>query len=269
MRMLTFAILLGLLAAGCIQPPPPSVNNSTSIPPGYEVKDYCQKDEDCVRLNSCCDCGLGGYVNRYNQQPECPLGEPRCMCPIALSKGLCLNNECVAAPENTTSIDVTFKSEQGRCGGEAAPERVDGDGWVFLNGSMQGAYPCFAISADFEKSDDGYVLDLTTKAIPGVDNCIACVGAVPWAANITGYSGSISVRYDGREVFPAKSGFCGWSTNGTCSGDGDCVSGGCSGQVCQGASEEPVITTCEYRECYDAQAYGISCGCVSGSCGWQ
>ena len=64
-------------------------------------------------------------------------------------------------------------------------------------------------------------------------------------------------------------GFCGRSTNGQCSADADCTAGGCSGQVCQSKSEEPVITTCEYTECYNAQIYGKTCGCVNKKCQWK
>jgi len=63
--------------------------------------------------------------------------------------------------------------------------------------------------------------------------------------------------------------FCGTSTNGQCSADVDCMTGGCSGQVCQSKSEEPVITTCEYTECYNAQTYGKTCGCVNSKCQWK
>ena len=63
--------------------------------------------------------------------------------------------------------------------------------------------------------------------------------------------------------------FCGWSTNGSCSSDSGCTTGGCSGQVCQSINEEPVVTTCEYRECYDDEAYGLECGCVNGQCQWS
>ncbi len=177
-----FALILALVIAGCLQAPPAppgnnttvtppgnnttaSGNNTTAVPPGYEVKDFCKADTDCVRLNKCCDCGLGEYVNTYNQQnPECT--GPQCMCPIALSKGVCRDNRCVA------------------------------------------------------------------------------------------------------EAVPASAGFCGWSTNGSCSGNGDCTTGGCSAQVCQSVSEEPVITNCMYSECYDAASYGVSCGCVGGKCQW-
>ncbi|MFH0884621.1 MAG: eight-cysteine-cluster domain-containing protein [Candidatus Micrarchaeota archaeon] len=190
MKTLACLVILVLVVAGCIQPPPPAANNSTnitppannttSVPPGFEVKDYCQKDSDCIRLNKCCDCGLGEYVNTYNQEnPECT--GPQCKCAIALSHGECQTNRCVAV-----------------AGEGNATEPGDGNG-----------------------------------------------GGTP------------------------PSGFCGRSTNSTCSKDSDCISGGCSNQVCQSATEPPVITTCEYTECYDAQKYGVSCGCVQGKCSWR
>jgi eight-cysteine-cluster-containing protein len=63
--------------------------------------------------------------------------------------------------------------------------------------------------------------------------------------------------------------FCGTSTNGQCSTDADCMTGGCSGQVCQSRSEEQVITTCEYTECYNASAYNLTCKCVDKKCQWK
>ncbi|MDP2934581.1 MAG: eight-cysteine-cluster domain-containing protein [bacterium] len=64
-------------------------------------------------------------------------------------------------------------------------------------------------------------------------------------------------------------GFCGQSTNGPCSKNEDCMSGGCSGQVCQSKNEEPIITTCEYAECYNAAAYNLTCGCKNNQCQWK
>ena len=92
-RALFVLVLVGLLAAGCIQMPPVP----PTYPPGYEAKDYCQKDSDCVRQGSCCDCGLGVYVNTYHLNTSACNG-PRCMCAIALSKGECQLNRCVAVP---------------------------------------------------------------------------------------------------------------------------------------------------------------------------
>ncbi|MFH1199860.1 MAG: hypothetical protein V1708_02225 [Candidatus Micrarchaeota archaeon] len=64
-------------------------------------KDYCVQDSDCVREPSCCDCGLGKYVNRkYAQEVSCT--SPRCMCATQESKGVCESNQCKAVPVDAT-----------------------------------------------------------------------------------------------------------------------------------------------------------------------
>ena len=63
--------------------------------------------------------------------------------------------------------------------------------------------------------------------------------------------------------------FCGSSTLASCSFDSDCKIGGCSSQVCQGVNEEGIITTCEYRDCYDSGEFGLSCGCDNLRCEWS
>jgi len=62
--------------------------------------------------------------------------------------------------------------------------------------------------------------------------------------------------------------FCGTSTNAPCTTDSDCQTGGCSGQVCQSKNEEPIMTTCEYRECYSKEKYSVSCRCTQNKCQW-
>ncbi len=64
-------------------------------------------------------------------------------------------------------------------------------------------------------------------------------------------------------------GFCGGSTEAVCAFDSDCMTGGCSGQICQGVAEEPIISTCEFRACYEASSFGLGCGCVEGKCAWN
>jgi eight-cysteine-cluster-containing protein len=287
MRYAISLILLGLLIAGCVQPPQgignnttngtvtPPANNTTAVPPGYEVADYCQKDSDCVRKNSCCDCGLGEFVNKYNQQPECPPNEPRCACAIRLSHGECNASKCVAVAGVATEpppqeAGLSFNYSQGECGSEVAPERTDTENGITFIGAVGGGSVCRIAVAELIQADGHYALNISTRAIPGVAACIKCMGAIPFVANISGYNGQVDVYYDGRKVFPTdSSGFCGTSTNGACSQDSDCITGGCSSQVCQAASEPAAITDCMYRECYNAQAYGVSCGCSSGKCRWQ
>jgi len=62
--------------------------------------------------------------------------------------------------------------------------------------------------------------------------------------------------------------FCGWSTYGKCNSDEDCLRDGCSKQICRSRFEEPIITTCEWKECYEASKYGVACKCVEGRCQW-
>jgi eight-cysteine-cluster-containing protein len=63
--------------------------------------------------------------------------------------------------------------------------------------------------------------------------------------------------------------FCGFSTDGQCSADAECITGGCSGQVCLSVHDELMATTCEYRECYNNELYGLTCGCVNNKCQWS
>ncbi len=63
-------------------------------------------------------------------------------------------------------------------------------------------------------------------------------------------------------------GFCGYSTNATCSAHSECKSGGgCSGEVCEGINES-TITACVIFDCYNPQTYNVTCGCVAGMCQW-
>jgi eight-cysteine-cluster-containing protein len=300
MRILIL-LAIGLLIAGCTSNTTPPANNSTitppsdnttvtppgnntttppgnttpppdNIPPGYEVKDYCEKDADCVRLNSCCDCGPGQYVNTYNQQAECQPGEPVCKCAIQLSHGECQDNRCVAVADAMEHPDVkegvTLWSGHGECLAPQNPVRQNMDWGIMLNGSVPAPNPCYAASVLVSKVDGVYRLNITTKSVQ-TGYCPSCSGAVPWKINITGYYDRVEVYYGSKKVFPDTAGFCGTSTLGACTTDSDCVTGGCSAQVCQAASEEPVITTCEWRDCYDSQSTGVGCGCVAGKCQWH
>jgi eight-cysteine-cluster-containing protein len=69
-------------------------------------------------------------------------------------------------------------------------------------------------------------------------------------------------------TLPTKD-FCGWSTEGACIYNSDCVAGGCSDQVCQSKDEGSVITTCEWKDCFKAEKYGLGCYCIRGKCQWS
>jgi eight-cysteine-cluster-containing protein len=92
-----------------------------------------------------------------------------------------------------------------------------------------------------------------------------CVGQQGTAAN----PGNNATANNTNATVPPSTGFCGTSTRAACSSDADCVRGGCSSQVCYGKSEPPSATTCEWTECYDAQKYNMTCGCVGGKCAWS
>ena len=59
--------------------------------------------------------------------------------------------------------------------------------------------------------------------------------------------------------------FCGWSDYGFCNENSDCRTSGCSSQVCGAQSHN---TTCEWLECYNDLAYGVTCACINGQCQW-
>lgn len=63
--------------------------------------------------------------------------------------------------------------------------------------------------------------------------------------------------------------FCGTSTGGPCQTDDNCMTGGCSGQVCQSIHEDPVVTDCLWKECHDDLKYHMQCVCVEGKCRWK
>jgi len=64
-------------------------------------------------------------------------------------------------------------------------------------------------------------------------------------------------------------GFCGSASFAACAGDSDCATAGCSGQLCVGVDDADLASTCEFRECYNKTAAGVSCGCVQKQCRWS
>ncbi len=71
------------------------------------------------------------------------------------------------------------------------------------------------------------------------------------------------------EVIKNPTGFCGSSTYGICSSDSDCVTGGCSSEVCQSKNEAGAVSPCIYKDCENAKAYDLHCGCIQNRCQWQ
>lgn len=64
-------------------------------------------------------------------------------------------------------------------------------------------------------------------------------------------------------------GFCGWSTDGPCESDKDCIHGGCNSQICQSKSEGILVSSCEWKDCYRPTTYGVVCRCIEGKCKWS
>lgn len=73
---------------------------------------------------------------------------------------------------------------------------------------------------------------------------------------------------ESKENSISKGNFCGTSTFGNCVTDADCVTGGCSGEICQSKDEEPIIITCEYKDCYNTEKYELKCKCLTQQCQW-
>lgn len=90
-------------------------------------------------------------------------------------------------------------------------------------------------------------------------NCDCALGAyVP----VCGIDGQTYDATCGRECVPVAI-----ACNGECPCS-DCIAGGCSGQLCVDASEEPPITTCEWRPEYDCYRTAICERQANGACGW-
>ncbi len=305
MKAILFLLAIGmLLVAGCLQPPAPGENatnqsnitnisgmtngtgtaNVTNItgpanvtipvPPGYEVKDYCEKDGDCVRQRKCCDCGPGEYVNRYNlDNPEC--SGPQCACPTQESLGMCRKNACVAVPlgenetANQTDTEFYFRMVgQPGCGDETIPVKNTTRFRTVLTGAIGTPNPCYAVKAELARNSTTYIVNITTVPLETFAACIQCTGAIGWLADINGSDDAVDVYYDGRLAYTDSNPFCGWSS-GACSTDYDCRTDGCNSEVCDSAKDPPVFTTCDWRSCYDAASYKLFCGCVNRKCGWK
>lgn len=53
-----------------------------------------------------------------------------------------------------------------------------------------------------------------------------------------------------------------------CIVDSGCITGGCSGTICQSKNAEPIFTTCEYLPEYACYKQ-ISCKCIENKCRWE
>jgi len=80
-------------------------------------KRYCDEDSECVRETSCCDCGMGTYINKkFQREAEC--SGPRCMCAEMESYGKCINHVCTAVTAKYCTSDAECacgKDQTGSC----------------------------------------------------------------------------------------------------------------------------------------------------------
>ncbi len=53
-----------------------------------------------------------------------------------------------------------------------------------------------------------------------------------------------------------------------CITNNDCITGGCSGTICQSKDAEPIFTTCEYPPEYACYKQ-IECKCINNKCQWD
>jgi len=58
------------------------------------------------------------------------------------------------------------------------------------------------------------------------------------------------------------SGACIRNSSDACASDADCKTGGCGGELCEGAASQGVT------DCNCTAPQGVSCGCVNGTCSW-
>lgn len=63
--------------------------------------------------------------------------------------------------------------------------------------------------------------------------------------------------------------FCGSSLYSECEQDSDCKIGGCSSQLCGSqAAVDNMMSSCEFRPCYDHTRFDLNCGCKNNICQW-
>ena len=124
---------------------------------------------------------------------------------------------------------------------------------------------CCGINISIEKDDKEY--RIYEKKVGEICRCM-CEREVVIFNVDRGYRVIfINLMNKGKIISPSI-GFCGISTYGKCYRDEDCIISGCSNQICQSKYEKPIITTCEYRECYNYKKYGLRCKCVNNRCQW-
>lgn len=101
--------------------------------------------------------------------------------------------------------------------------------------------------------------------------CYGQNGFVRWkdGCNLCKCSGPFAYSCEDNICGPINNGFCGTSTYGNCQAESDCITDGCSGQICKSVYEDSYVTTCEMRDCYNNELYNLECSCVENKCQWS
>jgi eight-cysteine-cluster-containing protein len=165
---------------------------------------------------------------------------------------------------NVEKLNYTVKG----CGAEKVAE-YGVEGYELVDGQLKVHIMrnCCSDEILVEKSENEYrIIEKDSDGEICKCNCISTVEIYnvkeeDFKVTFTNHNG------ESREIKSLEGEFCGWSTYAECKSDADCKAAGCSGQVCAGVGEE-IITTCEWRECFDAAKYGMRCGCINNQCQW-
>lgn len=63
--------------------------------------------------------------------------------------------------------------------------------------------------------------------------------------------------------------YYGHATSAACQTDADCIVSGCNSEICQGKSEEPLMSICVIPNQPTPKDLGYVCSCTVGACQWN
>jgi len=125
---------------------------------------------------------------------------------------------------------------------------------------------CCGINTSVEKSGKTYFIH--EKQYSDLCKCLCSQKIMIF--NVESDAKVVFISLDNRKkILSPNLEFCGKSTYSECHTDDDCIATGCSHQICQSKYEEMIITTCEFRECFDTARFGVSCECIDNMCQWK
>jgi eight-cysteine-cluster-containing protein len=240
------------------------------FPDGTECEEWAFFRGECGKSscgNNLCEKGESDWC------PPCTYASPPCLAP-------CISGTC---PQDCSPSKLSFRVSDCMKNSSRAPATIEVDsigGYIFLNQHL--SYVCCAkviVSYEILESHPP-MIKITEKNAGEMCRCEceydieARLGPFEKGEYVIQIWGvefrdtPTSLLFEKSMTIVPSDDFCGTSTLGTCSSDADCMTGGCSGQVCQSRFETPRITTCEWRDCYDAKKYGYGCKCIQRRCQW-